>query len=285
MYVCYADESGHCGIAYNPRQPIEVVVGVVTDLTKLHKTHREHAQIIELLKKEGIPLSELKAADVYRGRNEWRGVSPKDRTRVFDLLLDWASERSCRIVTCPIDSKAFFERKADGCENSTRLGFPYEAGAMNILLAIQRNHAAKLSNKGKTFVIFDEQQEHNENLLELLAGDLAFTDEYTKYAAKRNGPPRLDQIVDVPHFSKSHLSVLIQLADCVAFVVNCYLLLAVCGHKEKYNGELKVITDWYSRIGEAAVPAAAIDPPGKEGLCGYYKEIRPSGWSASRWFV
>lgn len=28
MYVCYIDESGHCGKKYNPKQPVEVLCGV-----------------------------------------------------------------------------------------------------------------------------------------------------------------------------------------------------------------------------------------------------------------
>ena len=51
MYLCYLDESGHCGKKYNPIQPVEVMCGIVTDATKLFKTQRQHQQIIDILNK------------------------------------------------------------------------------------------------------------------------------------------------------------------------------------------------------------------------------------------
>ncbi len=137
-------------------------------------------------------------------------------------------------------------------------------------------------------MIFDEQPDHDANLLTLLSGDLAFTDSYTEYNAKsksKSRPDRLDQIVDVPHFSKSHLTVLIQVADWAAFVVNKYLLLTVYECPEAYQGELRKIEAWHKRVGEALVPHTAIDPPSKNGLPGYFKSMRPSGWTAKKWIV
>ena len=50
MYICYVDESGHCGEKYNPEQPVEVLFGVMLDLTKLTKAHRQHNEIIKIFK-------------------------------------------------------------------------------------------------------------------------------------------------------------------------------------------------------------------------------------------
>ncbi len=119
-------------------------------------------------------------------------------------------------------------------------------------------------------------------MLKFFENDLSFTDGYTGYIPKprsKKQAQRLDQIIDVPHFSKSHLSVLIQLADWIAFIVNRYLLLTVCKNKEKYDGELVKIVGWYKRIGDNLVSHTAIDPPGKDELCVYFNEIRPDGWS------
>ena len=74
MYVCYIDESGHCGKKYNPKQPVEVLCGVRTDLTKLFKIQRQHSEILQIFQRKDIPLSELKASDVYRGRKHWSVV-------------------------------------------------------------------------------------------------------------------------------------------------------------------------------------------------------------------
>ena len=56
MYVCYIDESGHCGKKYNPDQPVEVLCGVVTDVSKLFKTQRELDTIFRFLRRNEIPL-------------------------------------------------------------------------------------------------------------------------------------------------------------------------------------------------------------------------------------
>lgn len=288
MYVCYVDESGHNGKKYNPDQPVEVLCGVLTDVTKLFKTQRELEIILRFLRKNGIPLSELKAADAYRGRKHWSGVDHKLRDKIFELVVRWAESRSCKFVACPIDTKKYFDLLASGCALTRSIGFPYEAGALNIVLSVQRLHAGKKKNKGKTFVVFDEQHGHDENVTKLLEGDLSFTDEFTGYKVKpraKHQTSRLDQIVDVPHFSKSHLSVLIQLADWAAFIINTYLLLTVYGQAEKYPGELAKLTSWYTRIGDSLVTHTAIDPPGKTGLPGYYKSIRPNGWSAKDWVI
>lgn len=288
MYVCYVDESGHNGKKFNPNQPVEVLCGVVTDVTKLFKTQRELAFILKFLQKKGIPLSELKASDAYRGRKHWSEVNFKVRDKIFEMVIDWAEERSCKFIVCPIDTKKYFDRKASGCETSKYIGYPYEAGALNIVLAIERLHKAKKKNKGKTIIVYDEQHAHDTSFIKILENDLSFTDSYTGYKIKpraKHQDPRLNQIIDVPHFSKSHLSVLIQLADWVAFIVNTYLLLKVYGFKEKYPGELAKIERWYCRIGSSLVPHTGIDPPVKTGLPMFYKSLRPDRWSARKWVV
>ncbi len=288
MYVCYADESGHCGKKYNSVQPVEVLCGVVSDATKLFKTQRELAVIVKLLNRNGIPLSELKACDAYRGRKHWSGVQPRVRDKIFEFMLKWAKDRSCKFVVCPIDSKTFFDLKTGGCATSTMLCHPYEAGALNLILAVQRYQYGRKNNKGKTLVIFDEQSGHDINILSILENDLTFTDGYTGYKPKpraKNQDSRLNEIIDVPHFSKSHLSVLIQIADWVAFIVNTYLQLKVYGHSEKYTGELAKIEKWYSEIGGNLITHTNIDPPGKDLLCQYYKSLRPRGWSAKTWLI
>src|SRR5690606_15046572 len=97
---------------------------------------------------------------------------------------------------------------------------------------------------------------------------------------------RLDQIIDVPHFSKSHLAVLIQVADLASFIISSYLRLTCYAESEKYVGELAKMKAWFQRIGESRIPHTATDPPGKSMLCSYFREeIRPPGWSAKSWMV
>lgn len=289
MYACYIDESGHCGHKFNPEQPVEVLVGVMNNLgLKLPKTQREFLQLVSKLTQRDIAVTELKASQAYRGQKAWGGIEAGQRMKLFEEILNWAAERSCKYFVAPIDGKKFFDRKADGCATATLLKAPYVAGALNVVLAIERLQRGTNNNKGKTWVVFDEQKNLDDDLKRILLSDLAWTDPYTGYIfskRKAYNPPRLDEIFDIPYFSPSHGSVMIQVADWVAFVVNKYLLLSVYDHPEKFDGELEQITRWYGIIGKCLVKHTALEPPVKEGVCQFFKEIRPTGWSAKEWLV
>lgn len=288
MKACYIDESGHCGKKHNPEQPVEVLAGVVTDFYGLFKTQKEQDGIIQQLNELNIPVTELKASQIYRGRKTWHGVDPKIRHGIIEQILQWSADRKCGFLVSPIDSAAFFTRKSQGCPISNLLHFPYESGAMNLVLAIQRLNRKEKNNKGKTVMVFDEQADHDNRILDLLNSDLSFTDIYTGHEVKTKAKkitPRLQEIVDVPFFSKSHLSKAIQLADLVAFVINKYLLLTVYGQPEKFKGELDLITKWYSIIGERRIHHTHINPKPVDDLTAFYHEIRPKGWSQKTWFL
>lgn len=283
MKICYVDESGHCGKKFNPKQPVEVLCGAVIDLYKLFKTQRQHSKIMQILNDHDLSISELKASDVYRGRNRWKKIDPGLRDQVINFILEWSKKRACKFIVCPIDTKKFFDQKKSGCQLSINFKYPWEAGAMNTILAIQRNHKSIKQNKGKTIVIFDELQGHDQRLLSFFEKDLSFTDGYTGYKPSpraKTQPQRLDQIIDIPHFSKSHLSVLIQVADFAAYIVNRYLLLTSYKLSEDYNGEKNKIKKWYRSIGSNLVKHTSIDAPSDDKLCCYFRDIRPAGWTA-----
>ena len=288
MYVCYVDESGHTGEKLDPNQPVEVVCGVLTDITKLFKTQRELSELMQVLKDKGISVDELKARQVYGGRGSWKNVDGDLRHDIFEILLKWAIERKCKFIICPIDSKKFFDAKKNNCAYSKLLKHPYEAGAINVTLAIQRAHGSKKNNKGKTFIIFDEQAKHDKHVGNLVTKHIHHFDDVYGFSPSprlKYQPERLDAIVDVPLFSKSNASILIQVADMVAFVVNQYLKLKVYDFEESYTGEKKRIGKWYKTIGDNVLAHTAIDPPGKDASCVYFRDIRPDGWSAKSWVV
>ena len=151
-----------------------------------------------------------------------------------------------------------------------------------MLAAIQRKQRNKKSNKGKTIVVFDEQQGHDKNFFRILEGELGFLDDYTGYAEKpraKTQAQRLDQIVDVPHFSKSHLSIMIQTADVVAYIVTRHILLHSYGHAEKFPGETKQIGGWFDRIKKMMIERSHLSPPGKGGSIEYYRDLEPKDWN------
>jgi len=274
LYICYVDESGHAGTEYLAEQPVEVLCGVLTNLTKLTKTQREH-----LAKLDALQVPELKAKDAYRGRKDWAGVPPASRDAVFDEVLGWAVERSCKFIISPIDAKLFYERKTNGCPLAARFQYPWEAGVFNILLGIQAHQRAKPNNKGRTLVICDELSQHSDRLLDLFEGDLSFTDGYLGYKPKKTMTPRLDQIIDVPHFARSHQAVLIQIADWAAYVLQAHLVLSSYGGEEKYAGEAAKLGGWAQKIVSAAISRRATCPKGKDPLSSFFNsEVRPQGW-------
>ena len=106
-------------------------------------------------------------------------------------------------------------------------------------------------------------------------------DDYTKYEERpraKTQVQRLDQIVDVPHFSKSHLSIMIQAADTVAYIVTRHLLLNSYKKSEKFNGESKQISGWFNRIKEMMIERFHLSPTGKDGSIEYYRELEPKDW-------
>lgn len=280
MFACYIDESGHCGKRFNLEQPVEVVCGVITNLSKLFKTQREHGGLVKLLTNRGIPVTELKASDIYRGRNAWHGIDAVERHSVIEMLLEWAMARNCKFLVCPIDSKTFFDKKENGCSISELLQYPYEAGVMNVILGVERYKSGTPNNKGKTLVVLDEQNSHDVRIMSLLEGDLQFTDGYTGYKGQnRKTPlPRLNEIIDAPFYSRSHLSKMIQIADLVAFIAYRYLLLKVYSSEESYTNELVQIEDWFRKIETYSIPTVNINPPSIDELCTFYREVRPPGW-------
>lgn len=292
MYFCYVDESGHCGTKFDPNQPVEVLVGVVSDATKIHKTNREHSGFLkELLHKHGIEVSELKSAQIFRGRKEWSSVAPELRKQIFKDLLKWVNNRSCKLIVCPIDSAKFFELKKQGHEIANKLHFPYEAGSLNVILSLQRMKYGVQNNKGKTVVIFDEEGEHDKRLIKLLSDDLTYTDAFTQIEIPRSKKKqteleRLCQVIDIPFFSKSEHSQLIQIADLVAFVVSRYIQLKSFGIAPAFDDELAVIEEFYFGVKDSLVPAAHINPLVKgDPLAGFYQEIRPKGWLPQKWLI
>ena len=292
MYFCYVDESGHCGTKFDPNQPVEVLVGVVSDATKIHKTNREHSSFLkELLHKHGVEVSELKSAQIFRGRKEWSSIAPDVRKQIFKDLLKWVNNRSCKLIVCPIDSAKYFELKKQGHEMANKLHFPYVTGSLNVLLSLQRMKYGSPNNKGKTVVIFDEEGEHDKRLIKLLSDDLSFTDAFTQVeipkSKKRQAElERFCQIVGIPFFSKSEHSQLIQIADLVAFVVSRYIQLKSFGVSPAFEDELAVIEEFYVGVKDSLVTPAHINPPAKgDALTSFYQEIRPQGWTPQKWII
>lgn len=273
MYIGYVDESGYVGRAKNPDQPLQAMACILPSAYTIHRTTDEFADNMKILRKNDIPLAELKAEEIYRGRGAWERVGGNIRHRIFTRYFKWLVNRKHKIILSLIDNNRFFDLKDSGDQIANRLYFPYVAGALHIALAVQKYNQGRKKNKGKTILIFDEQRDF-ENMIEaLIAQPPKFTDVF--YGYRPENKSRLNQIIDTAYFVKSHYSYLIQTADTVAFVSRLYLQLTTNEIPEAYNGELNRIQKWFDMIKTRLIPRTHIYPKGSDEILEFYRNVAP----------
>lgn len=278
MYVGYVDESGFVGRKKNPDQPVQVMACILPAAYNLPRTIDEFEMNIKLLRAHNIPLTELKAEDMYSGWGAWERVEGEVRHQVFTGYFDWLAERRHKIVLSLIDNSRFFEEKKASNRISLALDTPYLAGALHVALAVQRFNQRKADRKGMTILVFDEQREFEDRVAELVSHPPGFTDEYYGYRPEHGR--RLNQIIDTAYFVKSQHSFLVQIADTVAFVFRRYLQLISYDSEERFDGEMDRILGWRRMLEERLALRSHSYPPGKSGVCTFYREIAPAGWDS-----
>ncbi|MBE0433789.1 DUF3800 domain-containing protein [candidate division WOR-3 bacterium] len=211
MYIGYVDESGFVGRNRNPNQPVQAMACIMANTYTLHRTLDEFAYNLRILRENNIPLAELKAEEIYRGRGAWQTVDGHIRHEIFTRYLNWLVGRRHFIILSLIDNNKFFDLKASRDELGQALEYPYIAGAMHIALAAQRANQCLPRNKGKTLLIFDEQPQFKQSVETLIAQPPGFTDCY--YGFRSRGRTKLNQIIDTAYFVTSDYSYVIQIAD------------------------------------------------------------------------
>lgn len=274
MYIGYVDESGYVGRNRNPAQPVQVVACVLPSAYNLHRTIAEFSQNMQILRDNDIPLAELKAEQIYRGRGPWAAVNGNLRHEIFARYFRWLETRKHKIVLSLIDNNRFFDLKDSGDPIAGVLEFPYVAGALHVALAIQKNNKDIGRNKGRTILIFDDQDEFQKTIEESIAQPPEFTDVFYGYRSKDK--IKLNQILDTAYFVKSHYSFLIQVADTVAFVSRHYLELTRYARDEAYVGERNRLAGWFNIILGRLVPRGSIYPKGAAGILEFYRRIAPN---------
>ena len=147
MYIGYVDESGYVGHARNPDQPVQAMACILPSAYNLHRTTDEFAGIMRILRRNNIPLAELKAEEIYRGRGAWQRVNGDIRHKILTQYFNWLVNRRHKIILSLIDNNKFFDLKDSGNQIAGRLGFPYVAGALHIALAVQKHNQGKKKNR------------------------------------------------------------------------------------------------------------------------------------------
>jgi len=271
VYLAYIDESGYVGQQPNPEQPVQVVACVLANAYNLHRTTTDLQQTIQFLRDRNIPLRELKAEQIYRGRQAWQGIGP-ERYQVLTQHFEWLADRGHKIILSIIENQKFFQRWTNGDPLAVHVHVPYIAGAIHVALSVQRRNQSPKKNNWKTVLVFDEQHAFEDKVEDLIGEPPAFTDAFYGYDGEGE---RLDQIIDTSFFAKSHFASLIEVADTVAYVASLYLRLVEYGVQETYEGELQKVTGWTNILREHLVPASQVYPKRQYPITDFYRNIAP----------
>ena len=277
MFLCYVDESGYNGSKLNSAQPVQVMVGIFPNVYNFHRSDSEFREVFELLRDE-IPLSEVKGEQIYRGRGPWRDVKPEIRDNVIEYYLDWVTNRNHKLIVTAIDNIKYFELREAASDSPfiQALPYPYLLAGLHIALAIQKLNRGKKKNKGKTILIFDEQEEFSNTLTELIFSPPEFIDDFVPFDPAKEGT-RLNQIIDTAFFVRSHHSSMAQVVDVVAYLYRLHLELTSYGFDESYEGEARKVAAWIERIRGKFVPFNKIYPRRKAPFLDFINEVKAKG--------
>jgi hypothetical protein len=263
LKVCYVDETGTDG-----KSPVIVMAGIVADGRRLHRTQADFAEVFAKLGEMSLKtLRELKSVDLFRGNGVWRGVDGEVRHQVISELCDWLCDRKHQIALAAIDRERFrSEPLQAGLDD-------WMTAALHIALQVQRAHQVLPKNKGATFLVFDEHQQHEDQLAELLFDPPSWTDGYYGLGKKQS---RFDQVIDTAFYARSHHVGLVQVADLFAFLFRRFSELIDYGLKEEFPGEIDRISEWAHQISTRLLPSADRWPQRtKDDTARWYVSVAP----------
>ena len=266
MKVCYVDESG-----LQDSDPVLIMVGIVADTYNLHRTAREFGEIFDQI--QGFfeeNLKELKGSKMIFGRDRWRKVDPELRGEIVDYLCDWVVERKHNLVLSAIEKSR--HQAADFTAVPRSMRDPWLAAALHLALQTQKAHQGMEKNKGKTFLIFDENKAQVDKLAELLWDPPAWTDDFY---ARGKTQDRLDQVIDTALYAKSHHVGLVQVADVFAFLFRRYAELRQ-GTEEVFAGDRELVEASVNKLATRLSPRSTRWPKRSSSKCaGWYVSVAP----------
>lgn len=277
MYLCYCDESGYCGGRDDPDQPVMVMVGILPNVYNYHRSAAEFGEVFEIINSR-IPLDELKGEQIYRGRGSWAAIDPQARDRVLEFYLGWVNNGPHKLIISAVDNGEYFHQLPNVPAPSIRMTIhcPYLFCGLHIAMVVQKLNRTKKKNKGKTLLIYDQQDQFSDELANLIFEPPPFIDLFVKSERHKEGN-RLGQIVDSAFFVKSHHSSMAQVVDIVAYLVRLHLELEFYGSEEAYQGEREKIRSWIDRIRDGWVPLAKIYPMKRAPFTDFINSIKASG--------
>jgi len=277
LFLCYVDESGFNGRNFDKSQPVQTMVGIFPNLYHFHKSDNEFKNIFDIIHAK-IPIKEIKASEIYRGKGSWKKIKPEIRDKVIEYYLKWLSSRNHKVIVTAVDNRLFFELKSQGKYNEyfKHIPFPWLLSSLHISLVVQKVNRKIKNNKGKTLLVFDEENTFEDDLAELIYSPPSFIDEFVPFD-ERFEKYRLNQIIDSAYFVKSHHSSMAQVADVLAFLFRLHLELSYYGKKEAYEGEKEKISNWIDKVKGKFVKFSTIYPNKKSPFIRFLNETRAKG--------
>lgn len=260
MHLCYADESGYNGSKYNAGQPVQVMAAIFPNVYNFHRSDSEFRDVFKVINSH-VPISELKCEQIYRGRGSWRDIAAQTRDEVIEFYLNWISSRNHRFIVTAIDNHKYFEFR-DQSPNGPfvkAVPYPYLLAGLHTACVIQKLNRGKGKNKGKTILVFDQQDEFAGDLTNLIFDPPEFVDDFVPFDEKKE-KCRLGQIIDTAFFVKSHHSSMAQVVDTVAYLFRLHLELTAYGVNEAYPGEQQKIANWIAQVEDKFVPFNIVYP-------------------------
>lgn len=253
MKVCYVDESG------NQSDPCFVMVGIVVDALRLNRTQTELGEIFHDIHGHfPAHLQEIKGAKMISGKGGWRNVSPEVRKKIVGKVCSWIRKRKHRLVLTAVDQEAFEQHKTHLPKECQDM---WLVCGLHIALQIQKLNQKQRKNKGKTFLVIDDNKQKADKYSELLYRPPEWTDDYYARLPKQD---RMDQIIDTAFTIKSHHADLVQVADVFAFIFRRFAEINDYKSQEVWQGERNLITDSVSTLSERFIsrPWPARPPQG-----------------------
>lgn len=242
MKFCYLDESGM------GEEPFATMAGVIVDAARMGVTKADWVDFVsQLSNRVGKQIQELHANDFFQGNGMWKSMPGQERKEFINSVLGWVQDRKHELVFSAVD-KSLFKKEFSKEKFGTELKNYWQLMAVHIALCLQKNFQRHEKNKGNFLLIFDKAKSSDE-----FAGFLLSMPEWTDTFYKRGKKqPKLDQLVDVPHFVDSKHVGLVQLADLITLIVRKYIELK-SGRAPAYTGEMEDMERWMSVVDSMSV--------------------------------
>ncbi len=241
MKFCYIDESGTGNESY------AVMAGLVIDTYRIGTAKEEWNRLLERVSELAHrPVTEIHMRDFYSGNGAWHGSNGAERAAVIEAILNWIVERRHKVVLCGID-KAKFRATFDNNDIIRDLGNIWCALAFQTVLVLQKQNQRVEKGKGRTVVIFDNEETERQRFNRMISSPFIWSDTYYDKDRRQD---RLDHILDVPYWGDSEEVGLLQVADVVAYILRRYCELQN-NDPERYQNENRVIEEWTSRINDS----------------------------------